>query len=137
VIESVRSIWASHADALTAVSVASLVMLVGSIMLVPWLILRAPADVFVREAAPRHFKSPVVALLISLLRNGVGIALVMVGVLMLVLPGQGLLTIVVGLCLMDLPQRRELLRRVVMRPSVWSALAWIRSRASRPPFDPP
>ena len=129
-------LWQEHAELLGWFSLASLLMLVGSVLLVPWLVLRAPHDVFVRES-PFTSRPRAYVFALWLVRNTLGVMLLLAGILMLVLPGQGLLTIVAALCLMQIPWKRELLRRIVARPAVWKALGWIRERAGKLPFDPP
>lgn len=134
--EFAERIWEEHADLIGWFSALSLLMLVGSVLLVPWLVLRAPHDVFVRDA-PLDSKHPVLRFLLWLTRNTLGVVLMAAGLLMLVLPGQGLLTMVAALCLLDIPRKRQLLRRIVARPAVWKALGWIRHQAGKSPFDPP
>jgi hypothetical protein len=123
-----------NAELLMLVSASSAVMMVGSMLLVPWLVVRAPRDLFVREPRARR---GVLALLVRVLRNAVAAGLFVAGLLMLVLPGQGLLTMLAAVCLADLPRKRELMRRIAARPAVWRTLAWIRARAGVPPFEPP
>jgi hypothetical protein len=130
-------LWAEHRDLLGWFSLLSLLMLVGSVLLVPWLVLRAPHDVFVRERPAAVDRPGVYAFVVFLVRNTLGVILLVAGILMLVLPGQGLLSIVAALCLLDVPRKRELLKRIVVRPPVWKALGWIRSRAGKSAFDPP
>jgi hypothetical protein len=115
-------------------SASSAAMLVGSLLLVPWLVLKAPEDVFVRHVRLHRSAGAVIG---ALLRNVFGACLFAAGVLMLVLPGQGMLTIVVALCLVDLPRKRALFRRLVARPRIWKTLRWIRKRGGRPPFIHP
>ncbi|MFT3927910.1 MAG: PGPGW domain-containing protein [Myxococcales bacterium] len=134
--EALRHLWEDHADLLAWFSLLSLLMLVGSVLLVPWLVLRAPHDVFVRDA-PNDGMGSVPGFLLWVLRNTLGVILLLAGILMLVLPGQGLLTMVAALCLLDIPRKRQLLRGIVVRPHIWKALGWIRSRAGKPPFDSP
>ncbi len=135
-IESIQGLWEEHADLVGWFSILSLLMVVGSVLLVPWLVLRAPHDVFVREALIDSERS-VSSFLVWLLRNTLGVVLLFAGILMLVLPGQGLLTMVAALCLLDVPRKRQLLRSIVARPPVWKALGWMRSRAGKSPFDRP
>lgn len=134
--ESILHLWEDHAELVGWFSMLSLLMVVGSVLLVPWLVLRAPHDVFVREV-PADSERSVSWFLLWLLRNTVGVVLLFAGILMTVLPGQGLLTMVAALCLLDVPRKRQLLRRIVTRPTVWKALGWIRSRAGKSPFDRP
>jgi hypothetical protein len=123
-----------HSDLLWFLSLSSIVMLVGSAVLVPWLVARAPVDVFVRQI---RVQRGAFAWGLLILRNLIGATLLGAGILMLVLPGQGMLTIVAALCLLDLPRKRTVIRRIVARPAVWKALAWIRNRAGKPHFQKP
>jgi hypothetical protein len=114
----------------------SLVLFVGSILALPWLVARLPEDYFAGDdAAPSAvLQRPSAVAASRLLRNVVGVALLLAGVVMLVLPGQGLLTIIVALGLIEFRGKRALLRRLVGRPRVLSALNKIRSRADKPPL---
>ena len=116
---------------------ASVLMLVISIVAVGWVILRVPADYFARENpgesqwAHRH---PVIRVALHIGKNLLGLVLFAAGILMLVLPGQGVLTIVVGLLLLDIPGRHRFVVWLVRRPPVLHSLNWIRERAGREPF---
>ena len=126
--------FSAHHDALLWVSIGSALLFVGSIALVPFLIARAPTDLFVREPARRRGIGP---LLGTVFRNLFGVVLLALGVLMLVLPGQGLLTVLLALLVLDFPKKRELVQRLAVKPSVWDALHYVRRRANKPPFERP
>jgi UPF0716 family protein affecting phage T7 exclusion len=68
-------------------------------------------------------------------RNVFGSLLLVVGVLMLVLPGQGLLTILIGLTLLDFPGKRRFVRRLLMRPQVLRVINAIRRRFGVAPLQ--
>ena len=70
-------------------------------------------------------------------KNLLGAALVVLGLLMLVTPGQGQVTLLAGLLLMNFPGKYRLERAVVSREGVMRALNWFRRRSGRPPFEPP
>jgi hypothetical protein len=110
-------------------SVASGVMFVASLVATPYLIVRMPADYFVREEPPPR-AHPV----LRLLKNLAGLVLLVMGALMLFLPGQGLLTILIGLIVMDFPGKRRLERRLVAQPRVHQALAWLRRKYGKKPL---
>ncbi|HMJ13151.1 MAG TPA: PGPGW domain-containing protein, partial [Polyangiaceae bacterium] len=86
-----------------------------------------------REARDRarHARHP----LIAVLRNLLGLVLLVCGVLMVFLPGQGLLTIMAALVLLEFPGKHRLERAIVAAPPVLRALNAIRRRAGRPPLD--
>ncbi|MCM2375182.1 PGPGW domain-containing protein [Aporhodopirellula aestuarii] len=71
------------------------------------------------------------------LKNTLGVFLLVIGISMLVLPGQGLLTILIGLSLLDFPGKYRLERYLVTRPPVFKSLNWLRQRAGNPPFEMP
>ena len=71
-----------------------------SLVVIPWIVVRLPADFFSSPktiwngARSRH---PLLVILLLLIKNGLGLILLAAGVAMLVLPGQGLLTIVISM----------------------------------------
>lgn len=124
---------AAHHSMLWIVSVASVLIFVASLALLPWLVKHAPEDFFVRHVRP-HRKS---FWLVVVARNLVGVTLLAAGVLMLILPGQGILTLIAGLSLLDFPGKRRALQWLVRRRSVARSLQWLRKRVHRPPFKLP
>lgn len=123
-----------HESAFIWVSCISAAMFVGSLLLVPFLVARAPADFFVRDEPEKRQGA---RLVYAVLRNVLGVALLVVGVLMLVLPGQGLLVVLLAISLLDVPGKHRLVRRIAKKKPVWRALAYLRERAHKPPFERP
>jgi hypothetical protein len=98
---------------------------------------RVSSDYFVsREPSASTWRGrhPVVRFLGRAAKNVIGVGLFVVGVAMLVLPGQGLLTIVVALMLLDFPGKRRLTTRLLRERHVRSAIDWIRAKAKQPPL---
>jgi hypothetical protein len=130
----------THGVLLCWLSAASVLMFVGSLLAVPWLVLRIPADYFLRQRhyadrwKPRH---PLLRIGFLAIKNLIGLVLVLAGVAMLVLPGQGILTILVGLIFLDFPGKFALERWLARQPPVRHALNWIRAKAGRPPLEMP
>ncbi len=118
----------------------SLLGLATVVLGVPWVVARLPPDYF-NQAHRAVWRSsgeePWFALVLGGLKNLVGAVLVLLGVIMLVTPGQGLLTLLVGLLLMNFPGKYQLERWLVGRRGVLPALNWMRRRGGHPPFDPP
>lgn len=131
--------WIREHDVLLGwLAVASAVMFVGSIVLVPWLVARIPADHFAspkRRVHPWVRKHPVVRVLLMFGKSLLGLVLIVAGIAMLVIPGQGLLTIVVGILLVDFPGKFRLERWAVSRGPVLRSINWLRARAHRPPLQ--
>lgn len=115
----------------------SVVTFIGSLVAVPWLIGRMESDYFLNhwhQVEERQRRHPLLAFAILVLRNGFGLALVVAGLAMLVLPGQGLLTLIIGIGLMDFPGKRHLLNRLSRIPQVQRGLNWIRRRRGKDEF---
>ena len=118
----------------------SLLALVASIVGIPWVITRLPQDYFVREervewnATPTN---PILGVLIATLKNLLGLLLVVLGIAMLLTPGQGLLTLLIGLLLMNFPGKYRLERWLISRPGVMRGMNWLRRRRQKMPFDVP
>lgn len=72
---------------------------------------------------------------VTIIKNVVGVVLVVAGVIMLIGPGQGILTILIGLILMDIPGKRPLEARIIKRPAVFAAVNRLREKYSKPPFE--
>jgi hypothetical protein len=67
-------------------------------------------------------------------KNLLGAFLVLLGIVMLIGPGQGLLTILLGVMLLDFPGKRSLELKLVSRPKVLHAINRIRHRFDKPPL---
>lgn len=118
----------------------SVVAVVATAIGVSWAVGRLPADYFQRperaewEAATGE---PWYARLASLAKNVAGLLLVLLGLILMLAPGQGLLTVIAGLLLMNFPGKYRLERALVRRPGVMRALNWLRRRRGAAPFVPP
>jgi hypothetical protein len=130
--------WLFDWSVLAAVGIVSLVAFVASLLAIPYVVSRLPADFLHKQAhgicAPGGNSPGRLAL--RVLRNVVGLVLLLLGIVMLVLPGQGILSIVVSLVLLDFPGKRRLLRRFLSSPRVLSVGNGIRRRAGKEPFLP-
>lgn len=116
--------------------VASVFMLVISAVLIPYLIVRLPADFYAEENHRRRlFESrPLVRIVFLAVKNALGGVLLIAGIAMLVLPGQGILTILAALALLNLPGKRALEMRILHRPAILRTINWLRLRAGRDPL---
>jgi hypothetical protein len=71
---------------------------------------------------------------LRVLRNALGVLLVLLGLAMLVLPGQGLLTLAVGLMLVDFPGKHQLVVKLLSRPKVLGVVNKLRARHQAEPL---
>lgn len=121
-----------HPKLWLALGVLSVVAFVATLVLVPVVLARLPKDYFLRE--PEASSAPMA---LRVLKNVLGVLIVLVGVLMLVLPGQGIITIVLGLGLVDFPGRRRLELAVLGRPGVFRGVNALRHKLGREPLELP
>ena len=122
------------------ISGISLATFVVSAVTLPWLLTRLPEDYFDKTTPEPHPLWPRHRALYwawRLLKNLLGVVLLLAGFVMLVIPGQGVLTILAGLWLMDLPGKRHWERRLIVHPKVWASINWIRQKSGKPPLRVP
>ena len=118
----------------------SVVTFVGTLIAVPWMLVRLPSDYFVRTSRePTMFSKahPLAGAVLALLKNLLGAIFIFGGIAMLVLPGQGILTILLGLSLIDFPGKYALERKLVQRKAVQRSINWIRRKRGREPIEVP
>ncbi len=131
---------ARHAELLWWLASVSAVAFAGTLVVIPWLIIRIPADYFAHPRRERILpagRHPVLAWAWLLLKNLLGIVFVVAGALMLLLPGQGVLTILVGMLLVDFPGKFRFERWLVARPLAARSIAWLRRRAGAASLESP
>lgn len=105
-----------------------------------YVLLRLPKDYFSNSLSAnpkRRFEHPALHIAWCVVRNALGVGLVVAGVAMLFLPGQGLITLVVGLMLVDFPGKRRLSLELIRRWHLIDAANKWRTRYDRPPFELP
>ncbi len=133
--------WArTHPGIIGVVVVASLLLALIYAALIFFAIARMSPDYFVRDhAAPGSWRErhPALRIFVHLAKNLFGVLLVLMGIAMLVLPGQGILTLLIGVSLLDFPGKRALEKKIVCSPAVHRAINKIRRRAGRPPLRLP
>lgn len=135
--EVVVDIWSRYQQEVWVLGIASAAMLVISAMLIPYLIVRLPADFYAESNGRRRLfeQRPVLRAAFLAVKNTIGGFLLVAGILMLVLPGQGILTILAALALLDFPGKRNLEMRILHRPTILKSINWVRQRAGREPLS--
>ena len=116
----------------------SLVSFITTLAVIPWVVVRIPADYFAGRKRPGQrpltSRSPIVWLVLLVAKNTIGALLVLAGMVMLVMPGQGLLTIIIGVLVMNFPGKFFFERWLVSRGPTLSLINRIRQRYGRPPL---
>jgi len=102
------------------------------------LLIAMPADYFVRSGPlPWQLRHPVVRWTLVVGKNLLGAVLLVVGLVMLAVPGPGILTILAAFVLLDVPGKRAMEQRFLALPAVLQTINRIRQRANRPPLEMP
>ena len=114
---------------LTSLAIVSVIMFIGSLILIPIIITRLPKGYFAITKHNKIATKNTVMFLVKLLKNILGVIFIIAGIAMLVLPGQGILTILIGLGLTDFPGKYKLERKIIKNKRVFNSLNWIRKKA--------
>jgi hypothetical protein len=123
-------------EVLLTLFVLSVVGFVGSLIAIPFILVRLPSHYF-DERHPRTWMEnhhPILRLVGHILKNLVGAVFLVAGVAMLFLPGQGILTMLIGLSLIDFPGKRRLEGKLVGQPSVLRTINSVREKFGQPPL---
>ena len=119
-------------------AVFSVVSFVATLALVPVLVVRIPADYFAEKKRhrwePWAHEHPLIRWSLLIAKNLLGYVFIVLGIAMLVLPGQGVLTILIGVMFINFPGKYRLERWVVMRDPVLKTINRLRQRAGHPPL---
>ncbi|MCR9245949.1 MAG: hypothetical protein NXI31_13025 [bacterium] len=119
---------------LFAIGVGTIVL---AVVFLPIVVVRLRADRFVATRAKLASERSAGDWLWLTVRNLAGGLFVIVGLILLLLPGQGLLMILVGLLMMDFPGKRKLELQIVRRPAIRKVLNGMREKRGVPPFELP
>ena len=130
-----------HKIAFWWIGILSIATFVGTLIIIPILIVRIPADYFKRKEQKQKscYKNQCAAIcFIGLVfKNLFGAVFVLAGLAMLFLPGQGFITILIGIMMLNFPGKFALQLRIVQKPTVLRAINWIRTKADRPALEVP
>lgn len=123
-------------DVLVGLTVASIMGFAGSLIAIPWILIRLPSDYFDMRV-PRHWMKdhhPALRIMGLIIKNMLGAVFLIAGFLMLFLPGQGLLTMLIGISFMDFPGKRRLEARIIGQPALFNAINAIRHKFNKLPL---
>jgi len=112
----------------------SLISFAVTLIAVPIILVRIPQDYFSYPSRHRinwQNRNRFLRLPLLLIKNLLGVIFILLGIVMLVLPGQGLLTILIGLVLLDFPGKYRVERWVVNQPIVLRSINWVRVKAGK------
>jgi len=124
------------ANVLIWFAVSSVFMFVGTLIAIPVILMRLPADYFdIRKPRPwMENHHPILRLLGHIVKNVVGAIFLFAGFLMLFLPGQGVLTMLIGLSMIEFPGKRRVEAKIVGQSTVLSTINSMRAKFGKPPL---
>ena len=136
-----KSSLLAHTELAALFGGLSLLLFFGTLAAVPVFVILMREDYFLhaRENGFGSLKKrdPVVRLFLLLLKNLTGVLFLLMGFVMLFVPGQGLLTLLIGIVLIDFPGKRGLELRLIRYRRISGAANWIRAKAGRNPIRLP
>lgn len=108
-----------------------------SILIVAIVVVKIPANYFSSHYQQDFMPNTpwIVRWGVVILKNLIGVVLIVAGIIMLIGPGQGILTILIGLIMMDIPGKRPLEARIISRPTILTAVNDLRARYNKPPLE--
>ena len=114
----------------------TVVAMIASYGLIVIGMIKIPADYFSSSYVKKidtdnHFSVRWAAFII---KNTIGFLLVIAGIIMIFTPGPGVPTILLGLIMMDVPGKRPLEAKLIQRPMVLSAVNELRAKYNKPPL---
>ena|SRR5512147_23688 len=123
-------------DTLVMLTVLSVVFFIGSLIAIPYILVRLPADYFdIRIPRPwMKDHHPILRVMGHIVKNAVGAIFLFVGFLMLFLPGQGVLTMVIGVSMLDFPGKRKVEASLIGQPTVLGVINSMREKFGKPPL---
>ena len=116
------------------ISGLSTIFFLLSLLGLSWLISIIPHNYFVdkKRVSLIKMKKPLMWLPIIIIKNSIGLVLILCGILMLILPGQGVLTIITGLIFLDYPGKFRFERSLVRNKLILNSMNWIRRKLDKP-----
>ena len=109
--------------------VISIITFIATLLLVPAIIIRLPANYFSstkrQQLDNRH---PAIKTLTLIIQNILGAILLLAGFIMLFTPGQGLITILAGMLIMNYPGKFKLERWIIIRFNLLKPINWYRKK---------
>ncbi len=117
------------------ITIGSFALSIIGVWVVWWLILQLNPDHFVKEDDPSPLdRHPAFHMFLKIMRNLIGLLIILAGTAMLVLPGQGLLTIILGFSLTSFPGRRHFVNWLLEQKAVRRTMNWMRRKAHKEPL---
>ncbi|MEO1938328.1 MAG: hypothetical protein ABGW85_06805 [Sulfurimonas sp.] len=119
-------------------TIASVIGFIGSLIVIPWILIRIPSDYFSHKKRQKHLWDnypPIIRLLLLIMKNMLGIVFIISGIIMLFMPGQGIVTIIIGIILTDLPDKYKIEQWIINHTVILKYINKLRATAKQSPIE--
>lgn len=127
-----------HEALLLWLTIASVIGLVASLVLIPWILIQIPSDYFSHKKRQKHEwhnDLPILRLVFLLMKNILGVIFIISGIIMLFIPGQGIITIIIGVILADFPYKYRIEQWIISHPAILRYINELRAQAKQSPIE--
>ncbi len=127
----------NYENILIGLTLVSIIGLIGSILLIPWIVTKIPEDYFTHPKRQKYLwchQPKIVRFIFIFLKNIIGVLLIIGGIALLFLPGQGILTILIGFLVMDFPYKYKFEIWIIKHPIVLKSINRLRAKAKQRPL---
>jgi len=128
----------NHEVLLLWLTIASTIGFIGSLIVIPWILIQIPSDYFSHEKRQKHqwgSYPPIIRLVLLLIKNIIGIIFIISGIIMLFIPGQGIITIIIGIILTDFPDKYKIERWIINHTAILKYINKLRAKAKQSPIE--
>jgi len=127
----------THNELIIWVSSISFALFVGTLISIPFIIVKLPSDYFIKDKnLARRFcqNKPLLGVIIIGFKNIFGLIFLLMGFIMLFIPGQGILTMLIGYSMLDFLNKRKLIYKIARRPSIYNFINKTRKKYDKEPI---
>ncbi len=134
-LDFINQLVIDYQDYFIWMGIVSTVVFVVSLALMPYLLGLIDENYFVGLGKHQLKVKNFTHLLIVIIKSLLGFILLVVGVIMLITPGQGLISILLGLFLVEFPNKYKWELKLIHHNPTFKMLNWLRAKANKPPFN--
>ena len=107
-----------------------------TIVSMPWITAQIPRDYFLPETRHRvKYNNLLVYVILMIIKNALGLVLLVLGFFMLFLPGPGIISTIVGITLLNFPGKYKLERWLIKQPGILKSINWFRDKYGKEPLQ--
>jgi len=128
----------NHEILLLWLTIGSIMGFIGSLIVIPWILIQIPSDYFSYSKRKKHqwgSYPSIIRLVFLLVKNILGVIFIISGIIMIFIPGQGIITIIIGIILTDFPYKYKIERWIINRPAILKYINKLRAKAKKDPIE--